>query len=105
MYVSMYGNCGMATGGSGDVLAGIITSLLAQGVSRGNAAILGVYIHAVTGDIALQKQSIHSLLPSDIIENLCETFLNIKPSSAPKIVEHPTPAAVSKTSFIYSPSY
>lgn len=78
MLVSMYGNCGMATGGSGDVLAGIITSLLAQGHSLDSAAILGVYIHGVSGDIALQKQSVHSLLPTDIIENLCETFRELE---------------------------
>ena len=78
MYVSMYGNCGMATGGSGDVLAGIITSLLAQGYSLSSATILGVYIHGVSGDIALSKQSIHSLLPSDIIDNLFETFRELE---------------------------
>ena len=78
IYVSMFGNSGMATGGSGDVLSGIITSLLAQGLSRESAAILGVYIHSVSADYALQKQSIHSLLPSYIIDNLCETFRELE---------------------------
>lgn len=64
------GNPGMATGGSGDVLAGIIVSLLAQGYSPEFSAESGVYLHSAAADKAAEKRSKHALLPSDIIEEL-----------------------------------
>lgn len=69
-----HGNSGMAVGGSGDTLTGIILSLLAQGYSQNDAAKLGVYIHSYAADIALEKESEESLLPSNIIDSLGETF-------------------------------
>ena len=72
------GNNGMATAGSGDVLTGIITSLLAQNYSPADAAITGVYLHGLAGNIALGKQSEESLMAGDIIENLGEAFKLIK---------------------------
>jgi NAD(P)H-hydrate epimerase len=69
------GNPGMATGGSGDVLLGIITSLRAQGLSGIEAATAGAYIHGHAGDIAAGTKSMTSLLASDIIEALAEVFL------------------------------
>jgi len=68
------GNPGMATGGSGDVLAGIIASLMGQGLSAEDAAVCGVYIHAEAGDRASQKLSQQSVLPTDIIKNLPKIF-------------------------------
>ncbi len=64
------GNAGMATGGSGDVLAGITVSLLAQGYSLLEAAKTAVYLHGAAGDKALAKRNERSMLPSDIIEEL-----------------------------------
>jgi NAD(P)H-hydrate epimerase len=60
----------MATGGSGDVLTGIITGLLTQGYGPREAAILGVYLHGLSGDLALREQSMESLLASGIAEGL-----------------------------------
>ena len=68
------GNSGMATGGSGDVLAGITGSLLAQGAKPFDAAAAAVYIHGLAGDIAAEKLGKISMLPTDIIENLPQAF-------------------------------
>ena len=69
----------MATGGSGDVLTGIITSFLAQGYNSLEASILGVYIHGLSGDIAVQNScSEESLVASDLIENLGMAFKFVK---------------------------
>lgn len=62
------GNSGMATGGSGDVLAGIIGSIMAQGASPFDAAALGVFIHGLAGDSAAEKLSEYSVTASDIID-------------------------------------
>jgi len=64
------GNAGMATGGTGDVLAGIIVSLAAQGHPPHLAAEYGVYLHSAAADRAAEKRSQHALIPSDIIEEL-----------------------------------
>ena len=64
------GNVGMATAGSGDVLTGIITGLLAQGYAPQNAAILGVYLHGLAGDCATERVGQEAMIASDIIENL-----------------------------------
>ncbi len=71
------GNAGMATGGSGDVLTGILTGLLAQNYTGFDAAVLGVYLHGLAGDLALKQQSVESLLPSDIITHLGKAFQSI----------------------------
>ncbi len=72
------GNPGMATGGSGDVLAGMIGSLAAQGMDPYYAALCGVYLHGKAGDMAATRLSQHSMLPSDIIEELGGLFLNLE---------------------------
>ena len=64
------GNSGMATGGSGDVLAGVIAALLAARLSPFQAAELGVLVHALAGDKAKEKHGSHGLMASDIIEAL-----------------------------------
>jgi NAD(P)H-hydrate epimerase len=71
------GNPGMATGGSGDVLTGIITALLAQGYSSKEAALLGVYLHGLSGDIAAQKRSEEAMIAGDLIEYLGAAYLNM----------------------------
>ena len=57
----------MATAGTGDVLTGIISSLLAQRITPQNASILGVYLHGLAGDIAAQKKGRYALVASDLI--------------------------------------
>ncbi len=68
------GNAGMATAGSGDVLTGVITSLLARGYSEEEAAKLGMYIHGLAGDLAMQETGMESLIASDIVEHLPQAF-------------------------------
>ena len=74
LYLNTAGNSGMAKGGSGDVLAGIIASLAAQGASPLDAASMGVHIHALAGDTAAQKLGKTAMLPSDIIDCLSDVF-------------------------------
>lgn len=69
-YLNLSGNNGMATGGSGDVLAGIIGALLAQGLNTQTAAAYGVFLHGLAGDKAREKRSAHAMMASDIIEEL-----------------------------------
>ena len=64
----------MATGGSGDVLTGVLTALLAQGYSSAEAAILGVYLHGLAGDLAARETGQNSLIASDIIDFLPAAF-------------------------------
>lgn len=72
---TLHGNAGMAVGGSGDVLTGIILALLAQHYTATEAATLGVWLHALAADIAISEgQSMESLLPSDIITHLGKAF-------------------------------
>lgn len=68
------GNAGMATGGTGDVLTGILTALLAQGYSSEHAAILGVFIHGLAGDFAAEQFSEPSLIASDVVAFLGDAF-------------------------------
>ena len=78
VYENIAGNSGMAKGGSGDVLAGIIASLTAQGILPYHAAVMGVHIHALAGDIAAAKLSQTAMLPSDIIDSLPEIYTKIE---------------------------
>ncbi len=77
-FFNISGNSGMATGGMGDALTGIITALLAQGYDALDAARLGVYIHGLAADLCLQAQSVESLLPSDLIEMLGAAFQQLQ---------------------------
>lgn len=78
IYKNTTGNPALATAGSGDVLTGMITSLLAQSYQPIEAAILGVYLHGLTADIALPKTGFQSFIASDIIDNIGEDFLSLK---------------------------
>ncbi|MBR1448395.1 MAG: NAD(P)H-hydrate dehydratase [Prevotella sp.] len=72
------GNAGMATAGSGDVLTGIITGLLARGYKQREACLLGVYLHGLAGDLAAEELGEESLIASDIIKYLPKAFLRVK---------------------------
>lgn len=80
-YFNSTGNPGMAKGGSGDVLTGVITSLLAQSYSPKDAAIIGMYVHGLAGDLAAKVKGEISMLPSDLIENLPDAFVQITKQS------------------------
>ncbi len=73
------GNPGMATAGSGDVLTGIIASIIAQGVSSGEAAIAGTYLHGLAGDIFAETESQTSLIAGDLLRTLPESMKRILP--------------------------
>ena len=67
----------MSTGGSGDILAGIVGSLLAQGYSPFDAACLGVFVHGLAGDITAKQQGMISMLPTDTLKNFSKAFFFI----------------------------
>lgn len=69
-YINITGNSGMATGGSGDVLSGILGGLLAQKIPIRKAAELGVYLHGVAGDLAADTMSEYGVVASDIVEQI-----------------------------------
>lgn len=77
VYINHTGNSGMATGGSGDVLSGIIGSLLAQGSSPINAAAAGVFLHGTIGDLAAEKLGKISMLPTDMIDMIPTAYLKL----------------------------
>ncbi|MDQ5983491.1 MAG: Bifunctional NAD(P)H-hydrate repair enzyme Nnr [Eubacteriales bacterium SKADARSKE-1] len=74
-FINFTGNPGMASAGMGDVLAGMIASFLAQGMSPLNAAISGVYLHGASGDICAEKFSQISMSATDVINELPSLFL------------------------------
>ncbi|HQE13408.1 MAG TPA: NAD(P)H-hydrate dehydratase, partial [Flavipsychrobacter sp.] len=74
------GNAGMATAGSGDVLTGIILALIAQNYEPKEAAIMGVYLHGLAGDKAVEKLGMESLTASDLIQYLPEAFKSLQNS-------------------------
>ncbi len=78
IYFNQSGNPGMATAGSGDVLTGIILSLMAQSYTSLESCILGVYIHGLAGDISLETESFESLIAGDIIKNLGKAFKSLE---------------------------
>ncbi len=76
-YFNSTGNPGMATGGSGDVLTGIIAGLLSQQYDSRDACILGTYLHGLAGDLATEQRGQESLIASDIIENIGVAYRQI----------------------------
>lgn len=73
-FINTTGNPGMATAGSGDVLTGILTGLLAQGYLPEEAAIIGVYIHGLAGNLAIRNESYETLIAGDIIKHMGKAF-------------------------------
>jgi NAD(P)H-hydrate epimerase len=76
-HILPFGNSGMATAGSGDVLSGIITALVAQGCTAVDAGILGAYLHGEAGNAAARKKTEYAMIASDIVENLPEAFMTL----------------------------
>jgi NAD(P)H-hydrate epimerase len=70
VYVNMLGNCGMATGGVGDVLTGMLAGLLGQGLEPVNAAIVGVYLHGLAGDLAAADKGILGMSATDLLSQI-----------------------------------
>jgi len=68
MRINTTGNCGMATGGMGDVLSGVIGAFMAQGMKPFDATVLGAYIHGKAGDMAVQRFGVHGLVAGDVAE-------------------------------------
>lgn len=78
VFFNSTGNPGMAKGGSGDALTGIITGLRAQGLDPLSAALLGVYAHGLAGDLAAKQLGLDGMLPSDLIEHLPEAWVKLR---------------------------
>jgi NAD(P)H-hydrate epimerase len=78
VFVNPTGNAGMATGGSGDVLTGILTGLLAQGLPALEAAVLGVFVHGLAGDLAAAKGTELTLVSSDLLDLLPEAIARLE---------------------------
>ncbi len=77
VYINSSGNPGMATAGSGDVLTGIISGLIAKGYSPDDSVWMGVYIHGLAGDLAAAKVGEHSLIATDIVNNIGPALVDI----------------------------
>jgi NAD(P)H-hydrate epimerase len=73
-YLNPTGNSGMATGGSGDVLTGLIGSFLAQGMDPIEAALCGTYLHGLAGDFAAEELTERAVIAGDLIEFLPDAF-------------------------------
>ncbi len=88
IYFNTTGNPALATAGSGDVLTGIITGLIAQNYTPFQASVLGVYIHGLTADVALKSQPYETFIASDINDNLSKAFIELlAPPQAPQVSE------------------
>lgn len=74
VFININGNPGMATAGSGDILTGVITSFIAQGFKPIDAAVFGVYIHGMAGDIMAESRGEHGLLAGDIVEGITKAL-------------------------------
>lgn len=81
-YLNLTGNSGMATAGSGDVLAGVIGSLMAQGVPPQWAAVSGVYLHGLAGDYAAREVGLHGMVAGDILLRIPKAYHDIVEESA-----------------------
>lgn len=76
-YFNSTGNSGLAKGGSGDMLTGLITGLLAQGYSSFEASVIGVYVHGLAGDITKEEKGEVAMIPTDVIENIPFAFIKL----------------------------
>jgi NAD(P)H-hydrate epimerase len=81
-YINDTGNPGMATGGTGDVLTGVITALLGQGLAGFEAAQLGVYVHGLAGDLTAKRLGQVGMIASDLVDDLPRAFLAYAESSS-----------------------
>jgi NAD(P)H-hydrate epimerase len=74
LYINQFGSAGMAKGGSGDVLTGIIAGLLAQGYNPSDAAVFGVGLHALAGEAVERQYGVESMLPDDLVHSINKGF-------------------------------
>ena len=74
IYVNETGNSGMATGGTGDVLTGMVASFIGQGINARSAVVSAVYLHGLAGDIAAEKKGQFGMIASDLLEYMPEAF-------------------------------
>lgn len=74
VWINSTGNAGMATGGMGDVLTGLIAGLMAQKISAFDAAVLGVYLHGLAADLVAEKIGLHGLMAGDVLNNVPEAI-------------------------------
>ena len=79
LYVNKTGNPGMATGGSGDVLGGVIAALIGQKLEAFEAAVLGVYAHGLAGDIAKDQNGEVGMIAGDVVDSLADAFFHLTP--------------------------
>ncbi len=82
VYRNNTGNAGMATAGSGDVLTGVITALIGQGLPPFDAARLGVYLHGLAGDVAAERKGMISLISTDICDQISEAIMRFEKDGA-----------------------
>ncbi len=82
LYINPTGNSGMATAGSGDSLTGIIVSLMGQGAGAFEAAVAGVFLHGLAGDIAAQKHGEHGMTATDIAESIPQAIIKVTENQA-----------------------
>ena len=75
LYQNTSGNPGMATGGTGDILTGIVAAFIGQGMAPFEAACLGVYIHGLAGDVAASRMGMHSMMAGDLLADLPKAFM------------------------------
>lgn len=83
VHINPTGNPGMATGGVGDVLTGMIAGLVSQGLPPGLAAVAGVYLHGLAGDLACQQLGPEAMIATDLLEKLPEAFRAVKDENSP----------------------
>lgn len=86
-YLNTTGNCGMATAGSGDVLAGVIAGLLAQGMTGMDAAVTGVYLHGYAGDLAAERRTEMSMTAVDLIDCIPAAVMRLQEGEERQTVE------------------
>jgi NAD(P)H-hydrate epimerase len=77
LYVNKTGNSGMSTAGVGDVLTGMISSFIGQGINPYSAAVIGVYLHGLAGDMAAREKGQFSLIASDLLTKLPQVIKNV----------------------------
>jgi len=88
VFINTSGNPAMATAGTGDVLTGIITGLIAQGYESLEAAKFGMYLHGRTADVALEEKGYQSFIASDAINNISKAYIDMfKQPEQPKTEE------------------
>lgn len=96
VYINGSGNPGMATAGMGDVLTGMITGLLAQGLPHTEAAVLGVFAHGLAGDLACEKLGVHGMIAKDVLHQLPTALHQLAKESA---------QCLDSSATIYRPSF